>query len=326
MTREIPGDPIAAIFAALPRPELSAKTGFSGNRLNRHGDRRDDAAFLAAQEERARFVLFDGAALVEGDGAPHGLYHHARPADIDPETRVYCGEDADGPIYAYALRATEQTSDVGGLATTPPSQQPLRPFAERFAPLDAALGTLAEAASLTGWHVRHQFCAKCGGRTRNEQAGWRRRCEECGAMHFPRTDPVVIVNVVDPGTGDVLLGRQERFPEGMFSCLAGFVESGESLEDAVRREVLEETGVPLGTVTYKASQPWPFPSTMMMGFEAEALGREITLDEVELAEARWFSPAELRVMARNPREPGVLSLPPALAIARTLLDYYLSAR
>lgn len=317
------GDPIAALFASLPRAELSAKTGFSRNTVNRHGDRRDDAAFLDSQEDKARFVIFDGAAFVPGDHGPNGLFHSQRPADIHPESRVYCGEDALGPIYAYTLIPTETTDDMGGLATTPPAQQPLRPFAELFDPLDADLGLLAEAASLTGWHMRHKYCAKCGGNTVNEQGGWRRSCQSCDAMHFPRTDPVVIMNVVDPKTGDVLMGRQERFPEGMFSCLAGFVEPGETLEDAVRREVLEEAGVPLGRVTYKCSQPWPFPSTLMMGFEAEALAREITLDEAELAEGRWFTQDELRAFAPNPRDTGLISIPPKLAIARTLLDDYL---
>ncbi|MEM6712716.1 MAG: NAD(+) diphosphatase [Pseudomonadota bacterium] len=318
---------VAALFASLPRPELSARTGFSGNRIHRHGDRRDDEAFLAAQEARARFLIFDGAALVDGDHGPHAMYHAKLPGGVDPETRVYLGEDAEGPVFAYAIVPTEQTEDVGGLATTPPSQQPLRPFAEQFDPLDHHLGLLAEAASLTGWHLRHKFCAKTGAPTRNQQAGWRRRSVESdpdtGTMHFPRTDPVVIMNVVDPATGDILLGRQGRFPEGMFSCLAGFVESGETLEDAVRREVLEEAGIPLGRVTYKASQPWPFPSTLMMGFEAEALARDITLDEAELAEARWFSREELKAIAPNPQGEGLTSIPPKLAIARALLDDYL---
>lgn len=319
---------VAALFASLPRSELSAQTGFSGGRTDRHGDRRDDVAFLEAQEAKARFILFDGAALVEGDHGPNGMYHAVLSDEVDPETRVYCGEDADGPVYAYTLKATDSTEDVGGLATTPPAQQPLRPFAETFDILDHHLGLLAEAASLTGWHLRHKFCAKCGGRTHNEQAGWRRRCEDCGALHFPRTDPVVIMNVVDPQTGDVLMGRQERFPDGMFSCLAGFVEPGETLEDAVRREVLEEAGIPLGRITYKASQPWPFPSTLMMGFEGEALAREITLDEAELAEARWFSKDELHAIAPRQRTPeteaaGLVTIPPKLAIARALLDDYL---
>jgi NAD+ diphosphatase len=314
---------VAALFASLPRAELAAKTGFSGGRTDRHGDRRDDYAFLDAQEAKARFLLFDGAALVEGDHGPNRMYHAKLSADIDAETRVYCGEDADGPVYAYTLKASESTEDVGGLATTPPAQQPLRPFAESFDILDHHLGLLAEAASLTGWHLRHKFCAKCGGITRNEQAGWRRRCDDCGTMHFPRTDPVVIMNVVDPATGDVLMGRQEKFAAGMFSCLAGFVEPGETLEDAVRREVLEEAGIPLGRITYKASQPWPFPSTLMMGFEGEALAREITLDEAELVEARWFSKDELHAYAPNPRDAGLISIPPKLAIARALLDDYL---
>ena len=322
------GDPLAALFATLPRPELSARTGFSGNRLNRHGDRRDDAAFLAARLEAARFLVFDGAALVEGDAGPQRLYHRTLPVEADPQTLVYLGSDTRGPIAACTLRPTAQTSDVGGLATTPPSQQPLRPFAERFGILDGDLGILAEGASLTGWHHRHRFCARCGGETDSEQGGWRRGCRACGAQHFPRTDPVVIVNIVDPASGDVLMGRQGRFPPGMFSCLAGFLEAGETLEDAVRREVLEEVGVPLGRVTYRASQPWPFPATLMVGFEAEALGRTITLDEAELEEARWFSRAELAAIAHNPRSEAssatvLVTIPPPLAIARTLLDAWL---
>lgn len=313
----------AHLFASLPRSELSARTGFSGNRLNRHGDRRDDVDFIAELETRARFILFEGAALIKGTEGPNGLYHRSLAHDMDPETRVFCGEDEDGPIFAYSRAPIEPADDVGGLATTPPSQQPLRPFAESLPILDHHLGVLAEAASLTGWHLRHKYCAKSGGKTVNEQAGWRRSCPQNGTMHFPRTDPVVIMNVVDPGTGDVLLGRQGRFPPGMFSCLAGFVESGETLEDAVRREVLEEAGVPLGEVTYRCSQPWPFPSTLMMAFEGKALSRDLTLDEAELAEARWFSRQEIRQMAVNPREEGFNTIPPKLAIARTLLDDYL---
>ena len=201
----------------------------------------------------------------------------------------------------------------------------MRPYAEQFEPLEHELGVLAEAASLVGWHVRHKFCAKCGAPTKGSQAGWRRDCPSCGAMHFPRTDPVVIMNVIDPETGDVLMGRQHRFPEGMYSCLAGFVEAGETLEDAVRREVLEESAVPLGEVNYVASQAWPFPSTLMMGFEGEALGRAITIDEDELAEARWFTREELLVMRQTKRGEGP-SLPPPLAIARTLLDRHLDER
>ena len=164
---------------------------------------------------------------------------------------------------------------------------------------------LAEARSLIDWHARHRFCAQCGSPTRVASAGWVRRCPECRASHFPRTDPVVIMLAV---RGErALLGRNRRRPGARFSCLAGFVEPGETLEEAVRREVHEEAGIRCGRVRYLAAQPWPFPSSLMMGFLAEALTEEITVDPEEIAEARWFSRDEIREMvaraASGPDDP-----------------------
>jgi len=191
----------------------------------------------------------------------------------------------------------------------------VRALAPAIASGEAAI--LAEARSLLDWHARHRFCAQCGSPTRVASAGWKRRCPDCRAAHFPRTDPVVIMLAT---RGDrALLGRNRRRPGARFSCLAGFVEPGETPEEAVRREVREEAGVRCGRVRYLAAQPWPFPSSLMMGFLAEALTEEITVDAEELAEARWFSRDEIRQMvardAAGPDDPSQVSLPSPIAIA-----------
>ncbi len=170
----------------------------------------------------------------------------------------------------------------------------------RIAPHE--LGLLATAKSLLAWHARNGFCAHCGTPTRVAAGGYRRECPACETHHFPRTDPVVIMLIRH---GDLcLLGRSPRFKEGMYSCLAGFLEPGETIEDAVRRESFEEVGLTIGAVHYHASQPWPFPSSLMIGCVAESRDSGITLDPVELADARWFSRDEVAAMleGRHPEE------------------------
>jgi NAD+ diphosphatase len=177
-------------------------------------------------------------------------------------------------------------------------------------------GLLAMAKSLLDWHRRHRFCAQCGARTSPAQAGFRRDCEACSTQHFPRTDPVAIMLVTH---GDrCLLGRQPRFVPGMYSCLAGFIEPGETLEDAVRREVFEEAGVRVGAVSYAQSQPWPFPSSLMIGCIAEALTEEIVIDREELEDARWFSRDEVRLMIEGRHPDNLLAANP-IAIAHHLV-------
>ena len=185
-------------------------------------------------------------------------------------------------------------------------------------PADAAIWGGARA--VLAWHARHRFCAACGGATALSKAGWARRCPACAAEHFPRVDPVVIMLAVH---GDrVLLGRQPRFPPRRYSALAGFVEPGESLEEAVRRELMEEAGVPTAAVRYLASQPWPFPSSLMVACVADATDTAITLDETELDDARWFSRVEVEnAMAGQPD--AVFIAPPPFAIAHTLLEHWL---
>jgi NAD+ diphosphatase len=181
------------------------------------------------------------------------------------------------------------------------------------------LGILAMAKSMLDWHGRHRFCANCGGPTNLSQAGFRRDCATCGSQHFPRTDPVVIMMIT---RGDqCLLGRQARFVPGSYSCLAGFLEPGETIEDAVRRETFEEAGVRIGPVSYGMSQPWPFPSSIMIGCFGEALSEEIVMDRDELEDARWFSRAEVRLMLAK-QHPDGLMVPPSVAIAYHLIRYW----
>ena len=193
----------------------------------------------------------------------------------------------------------------------------LRGVMTRLSAIDAELAATARA--LTGWHASHRFCAACGQPSEPTQSGWQRRCTACAAQHFPRTDPVVIMLVA---RGDqVLVGRSPGWPEGMFSCLAGFVEPGETIEAAVVREVAEETGVRVGRVRYVTSQPWPFPGSLMFGMEAEAETGTITLDPAELEAARWITRAELAsVMAGEHAE---IRAPRAGAVAGFLLRRWL---
>lgn len=178
------------------------------------------------------------------------------------------------------------------------------------------LAPLAEAKALLHWHARRHFCSNCGQPTEVVQAGWRRDCTHCKAQHFPRTDPVVIMLAV---SGDqCLLGRQSRFVQGMWSCLAGFVEPGETIEEAARRETLEEARIRCGKVRYFASQPWPFPSSLMIGCHAEAISREIVVDHDELEDARWFSRDEAAAMLMRTHPEG-LGTPPPMAIAHHII-------
>jgi NAD+ diphosphatase len=185
-------------------------------------------------------------------------------------------------------------------------------------PADEA-AVAAYAVALVSWHRRHRFCANCGRPTELADGGHERVCPACGAHHFPRTDPVVIVRVV---SGDrLLLGRQERWEPGRFSVLAGFVEPGETLEEAVGREVREESSVEVADVAYLASQPWPFPSSLMIGFSATATDGDPRPGDGELAEVRWFSRAEVEAAAASE---GEVRLPPPYSISRRLIDGWLA--
>jgi NAD+ diphosphatase len=273
---------------------------FSGAVLDRAPDRRRDAAWVDRQRERA-----DARALVMSD---RGLWMDDGQLLLlapDPGA-VFLGLDGERPLFA--MDAEPADGHPAGL----------REAASELSAEQAALG--AYAASLLSWHRRHRFCANCGAPTEVVDGGHERSCPACGAHHFPRTDPAVIVRVVDGGDR-LLLGRQPSWPEGRFSVLAGFVEPGETLEEAVRREVLEESGIVVGEVAYVASQPWPFPSSLMIGFNARAAGGDPRPGDDELNEVRWFERTEVEAAARGE---GDVLLSPPYSIARRLIDAWLA--
>jgi NAD+ diphosphatase len=274
---------------------------FSGAALDRAPERRRDPAWVDALRERP-----DARALVMTE---RGLWIDGGGLLLVPPSAdsVFLGLDGERPLFA---------SD-GEPASGHPAG--LREAASELPADQAALG--AYAAALLSWHRRHRFCANCGAATEPVDGGHERRCPECGAHHFPRTDPAVIVRVVD-GRDRLLLGRQASWPEGRFSVLAGFVEPGETLEEAVRREVLEESGIAVGEVGYVASQPWPFPSSLMIGFNAVANGGEPSPGDDELNEVRWFERAEVEAAAAGE---GDVFLSPPYSIARRLIDAWLGA-
>jgi NAD+ diphosphatase len=288
---------------------------FGGNPLDRSSERREDREWIGKlldDRESRVLALRDLKPFTRGGAVPALDWQPVGPwrAQIDTgATLVFLGL-GDGQAH-FAIDATG--ADVAPDVDT--ELIDVRALAPTLAGGEAAI--LAQARSLLDWHARHRFCAQCGSATRVASAGWVRRCPECRASHFPRTDPVVIMLAI---RGDrALLGRNRRRAGARFSCLAGFVEPGETPEEAVRREVREESGVRCGRVRYLAAQPWPFPSSLMIGFLAEALTEEITVDPEELAEARWFDRDEVRQMvaraADGPDDPSQVSLPQPIAIA-----------
>ena len=224
-----------------------------------------------------------------------------------------------GEIAHFALELSHLEDPAPAAAMAAAGFTDLRSVGAVIPRDDGAL--LAYARGLIHWHSRHRFCGVCGHGTISEQAGHQRRCGNpaCGAVHFPRTDPAVIMLIHD---GDrIILGRQSQWPPGMNSVLAGFVEPGESLEEAVAREVMEEVGIAVADVRYQSSQPWPFPSSIMLGFTARALNTDIRLSPDEIESARWYSRDELR---RSP-ENEAFRLPRRDSIARRLVDDWLAA-
>ena len=284
---------------------------FAGSPLDRADHIRvDDEALAGLMNWRAKVLLLDG--LLPGVDDQGGLVWGSL-ADVPENAELVFlgmmdgkahfapvpGEGAEGPAYAMP-RAWQLMTQL-----SPPD-----------------LAIYGGARSLADWHARHRFCARCGGKTRLVKGGWQRHCDTCGADHFPRTDPVTIMLVEHEDR--LLLGRQPRFPPKMYSALAGFVEPGETVEEAVAREIHEEAGVRVRDVRYVSSQPWPFPSQLMIGCTSVADDPTLKIDTTELEDARWFTRAELEA-ARAAGEAGtdLLYFPRPFAIAHHLVCWWL---
>lgn len=282
---------------------------------NRHGLERTDEAWLDERwaDPSTRVLLVSGNRVRPVDGA----VEWRAPSDCpDTGLRVLLGEQDGVTHFALLLDPADAPGDR-----------------ESWVVLRGALGALTgngavqaplvlHAIGMAEWHWATRHCPQCGGALRAEQAGHVLKCVECERQQFPRSDPAVIMLIADgePGSPDerCLLGRGAAWPEGRFSTLAGFVEPGEAMEDAVRREVMEETGVAVGQVDYFGNQPWPLPASLMVGFIGRATSTEINVDEAEIAEARWFTRADMVAQARA----GDIVLPGGVSISRSLVEHW----
>ena len=286
---------------------------FSGSKIDRADHIRSDPERLAAlKSPQAQLLLLDGL-IPELDGA--NRLRWGRLADA-PEGAELVFLGLLHGFGAFAAVPTEGSTDPAYAA----QDGARRSWAAIGLMNDEDLAIYGGARSLVDWHARHRFCPKCGSATGLAKGGWQRTCSACGAEHFPRVDPVTIMLVEHDGK--LLLGRQPRFPPRRFSALAGFVEPGESIEEAVAREVFEEAGVRVRDVTYVSSQPWPFPSQLMIGCHAYAESAALKVDTTELEEAHWFTREEIAA-AMDGDEDGRLLTPPSVAIAHHLLKWWL---
>ncbi len=289
----------------------SIEMAFSGARLDRADHiRSDPAALEALMDWRARLLKLEGLDPVISS---EGTLEWGTLADAAPDSELVFLGLLDGKGHF-----AEVPTSLGG-SVSPPNP---RLWAAMASFESHELATYGGARSLVDWHARHRFCARCGSATDIAKGGWQRNCsnETCKAEHYPRVDPVTIMLVEHDG--NVLLGRQPRFPPKRFSALAGFLEPGESMEEAVAREIFEEAGVRARDVTYVASQPWPFPSSLMIGCHSYTDDPALTVDTNELEEARWFSREEV-VYAMSGAEDGAFIAPPPFAVAHHLLKWWI---
>jgi NAD+ diphosphatase len=285
---------------------MTLRPGFTGSRLDRADHLRLDEAKLAelAGHSRARLLRLAGLDPVLDEG---GALLWSPLAGVERETEmIFLGIESGVPHFAPLVRAA-------------PGARAWSVFAllNRMAAADAAVW--GGARSLIEWHNRHGFCSMCGAPTALFRAGWGRRCPVCRAEHFPRVDPVVIM--LAEHEGKVLLARQPQYPQGRYSALAGFVEPGESIEEAVARELQEEAAVEASDIRYVASQPWPFPGQLMIACTARAASGEVTLDETELEDSLWASRADIAAAFAGAESARFLA-PPPYAIAHTLLKHW----
>jgi NAD+ diphosphatase len=315
---------VSAYLSQLAMTSDSTSIGFNLNPLVRRSERRDDDAFIkqSRQAPSTRFFVFDGDVPLLKRSDAHDPWFTASEAAVfgEPQSSIFLGETNDGSgRFALGFKLDLPADDPSQNKTH--DRIDLRSIALQGLVSDDVLGMMGEAKSMLDWHRRHSFCANCGAASRPIAAGWQRICDACGTRHFPRVDPVVIMLVIDGER--CLLGRQRHFAPGMYSALAGFVEPGETAEDAVRREVMEEAHVQCAQVVYFASQPWPFPSSLMIGCFAQAGSTDIVVDTTELEDARWFTREEVATMFAGSHA-SQLSAPKPYAIAHHLLKAYVA--
>ncbi|MCF7644469.1 NAD(+) diphosphatase [Bacillus subtilis] len=301
--------------------------GFAGKTLDPQAEKRDETSLPSAlANPDAQFLLFARGKILlkQGISEHRALFSHVEVRHLQIGTDEYgknnlilLGEAAgtaylalDTGLDPEALPPALEASEYRALYTH-----------NLLSPADS--GMVAQAAALLAWHRTHRFCGRCGHETEMRIGGFKRVCTSCTAEHFPRTDPVVIMLVThqSPSGERCLLARSPHFAPLTYSCLAGFVEPGETIENAVRREVREESGLPVGQVTYHASQPWPFPYSLMIGCFAQSLSGELNLDHDELEDGGWFTREEARAMLDNIHQLG-LRTPPAGAIASALIRHW----
>lgn len=297
-----------------PVEEPSRFVGFSGNTIDRRAENRaDDAAATALGDPHVRILLVGKGRIYLKMAGQHFDADHrldeAQSLGAKLEEAVLLGHEGPVPVVMAPADVEPEALPPGTRAIDYRSV-----YVQALIPPDR-LGALAQGASLIAWHRNHRFCGRCGAPTEMRAGGYRRKCIACEADHFPRTDPVVIMLAI---AGDrCLLGRNPNFAPGVYSCLAGFLEPGETIEDAVRRETWEEAGIRIGRVAYYASQPWPFPHTLMIGCHCEAVTTELAIDHAELEDCRWFSRSEVVAGLAGAETP--IRFPPSGAIATHLI-------
>jgi NAD+ diphosphatase len=299
---------------------------FAGNPLNRASEKRTDPKWIESKRRDPSSLILpmwrlEPFLLGREDADPPvelGLLQPAR-ADSLADAGALCiflGLDGDRAIFAVDLPDADDPAKAEPLAGLGRFRE-ARTAAQMVSLQDAAI--IGQAKALIDWHQRHGFCPRCGAPTTMMDAGYRRLCDNCKAEHFPRVDPVVIMLATH---GEAcLVGRGKQFPPGMFSALAGFMEPGETIEEAVRRELMEEASVKVDAVSYYATQPWPFPSSLMIGCFAKAESREAKVDENELAEVRWIERSLARELIAGKQVEG-LRVPPPIAIAHHLIKTF----
>ncbi len=312
---------------------ISETVTFGGSGLDRAAHLRDNCAALSGDPEARTIVFWRGKHLADPNNTLVRLKMDHPILGEGSGHNIFLGKDKDQPLFATDISSWEpddfDPAAAQGFLDPTVQMHPLLPdagFVEIRAtmtlltPRDAELAVTAKA--ILEWHRSHRFCAKCGAPSAVAMGGWQRNCPECNASHFPRTDPVVIM-LITYGNA-VLMGRSPSWPEGMYSLLAGFVEPGETMEAAVRREVFEEAGVRVGAVSYLASQPWPFPASLMFGCAGEAVSQEIKIDPTEIEDACWVSREEMADVFAGQHT----FIKPARkgAIAHFLLEHWLADR